>query len=317
MAVKVPNIKFYNGYEYPILGLGTWKSKPGEVTEAVKIAIDVGYRHFDCAHVYGNEEQVGEAISQKVKEGIVKREDLFITSKLWCTDHKKELVVPALKKTLENLGLEYLDLYLVHWPMGFKEGDEVFPLDGNMKMLPSDSHYTETWAGMEECVGLGLARSIGISNFNHKQIETLLKVAKINPVNNQIECHPYLNQQRLIDYCFERNITVTAYSPLGSPDRPSAQPDEPVLLEEPLLKSLGEKYKKTPAQILIRYQIERGIPVIPKSVTKSRIESNFDVFDFIISKEDMAALNGLDRNARMVKFDMTDNHKDYPFNEEF
>nr|BAN20209.1 aldo-keto reductase [Riptortus pedestris] len=315
MAPKVPSIKFYNGYEYPLLGLGTWKSQPGEVTEAVKAAIDIGYRHFDCAHVYGNEKEVGEALKQKIKEGAVKREELFITSKLWCNSHKKELVVPALKKTLENLGIEYIDLYLMHWPMGFQAGDNVFPVDAKGKVIPGETYFTEAWAGLEECVGLGLARSIGISNFNHKQIDELLKVAKINPVNNQIECHPYLNQQRLIDFCLERNITVTAYSPLGSPD--SIKSDDPVLLEDPVLKTLSEKYKKSPAQILIRYQIERGIPVIPKSVTKSRIQSNFEVFDFSISKEDMAILHGLNRNTRMVKFDMTDTHKDYPFYEDY
>lgn len=313
MSEKIPSIKFHNGYEYPILGLGTWNSKPGEVVAAVKDAIDVGYTHFDCAFVYGNEEQVGEALSAKIKEGVVNRSDLFITSKLWCTAHKKELVVDALKKTLSNLQLTYLDLYLVHWPMGFKEGDDLFPVDANGKILPSESYFTETWKGMEECVKQGLARSIGISNFNIKQIEDVLSVAEIKPANNQVECHPYLNQKELIDFCKEKDITITAYSPLGSPDRPSATPNDPVLLEDPTVKDLAKKYDKTPAQILIRYQIQRGIPVIPKSVTKSRIESNFKVFDFTISDDDMTKLNSLNRNYRMVNFDMCDQHKDYPF----
>ncbi|XP_014287922.1 aldo-keto reductase family 1 member B1 [Halyomorpha halys] len=310
---QIPSIKFNNGYDYPILGLGTWNSKPGEVVAAVKDAIDVGYRHFDCAFVYENEEQVGEAISAKIEGKVVSRSELFITSKLWCTAHKKELVVDALKKTLQNLRTTYLDLYLIHWPMGFKEGDNLFPVDKNGKILPSDSYFTETWKGMEECVKLGLAKSIGVSNFNTKQIEDVLSVAEIKPVNNQIECHPYLNQQKLIDFCKERNISITAYSPLGSPDRPSATPNDPVLLEDATIKDLAKKYDKTPAQVLIRYQIQRGIPVIPKSVTKSRIESNFKVFDFKISDEDMAKLNSLDRNCRMVNFDMCDQHKDYPF----
>nr|BAN20466.1 aldo-keto reductase [Riptortus pedestris] len=315
---KVPTIKFHNGLDYPLLGLGTWKSKPQEVCNAVKDAIDIGYRYIDCAHVYQNETEVGEALAEKIKEGVVKREDVFVTSKLWNIYHRKELVVPALKKTLENLKLEYIDLYLIHWPMSFKEGDELFPLGPDGKMLYGDGTYTDTWKGMEECVKLGLAKSIGLSNFNSKQIQDILDIAEIKPVNNQIECHPYLNQSKLIEFCKSKDITVTAYSPLGSPDRPMATPDDPVLLEEPKLKALSEKYNKSPAQILIKYQLQRNIGVIPKSVTKSRIQSNFEVFDFTISSEDMDILNSLNRpDGRMLLLKQHAANKDYPFNIEF
>ncbi|KAG0721132.1 1,5-anhydro-D-fructose reductase [Chionoecetes opilio] len=195
------------------------QSKPGEVTQAVKDAISCGYRHIDCALVYGNECEVGAAIKAKLEDGTVKREDLFITSKCWNTFHSKELVLPTLKESLGNLGLQYLDLYLIHWPMGYKEGVGRFPSDSNGKTIYSEVDYLETWLAMEEAFRSGLVKSIGVSNFNKKQIERVLKEGTIKPVTNQIECHPYLNQKKMVDFCRAKEICVTAYSPLGSPDR--------------------------------------------------------------------------------------------------
>ncbi|XP_067008631.2 aldo-keto reductase family 1 member B1 [Anabrus simplex] len=312
MSNKVPKVKFNNGLEVPILGLGTWKSKPGEVTQAVKDAIDVGYRHIDCALVYGNEPEVGQAIKTKIDEGVVKRDDLFITSKLWNTFHKPELVIPALKQSLSNLGLEYLDLYLIHWPMAYKEGDDLFP-EKDGKTLYSDADYVDTWKEMEKAVKMGLTKSIGVSNFNSAQIQRILDVAEIKPVTNQVECHPYLNQKQLMDFCKSKDITITAYSPLGSPDRPWAKPDDPQLMDDPKLKQVAEKYGKTPAQILLKYQIQRGNITIPKSVTKSRIEQNFKVFDFELSGEDMSYIDTFDCNGRVCHLNWIKDHKDYPF----
>ncbi|XP_014291815.1 aldo-keto reductase family 1 member B1 [Halyomorpha halys] len=317
MSAKVPVVKLNNNLDYPIIGLGTWKSKPDEVYQAVKDAIDIGYRHFDCAYLYENEKEVGAALSEKIKEGAVKREELFIVTKLWNTDHKKELVVPALKRSLELLNLEYVDLYLIHWPLALKEGVGLFPKDADGKTLFSDAGFIDTWKGMEECVKLGLTKSIGLSNFNHKQIQKVLDIAKIKPVNNQVECHPYFNQSKLIEFCSKNDITVTAYGPLGSPYRP-LRPGATTLLEDPVVKTLSEEYKKSPAQILIKYQIQRNVVVIPKTVTKSRIASNFDVFDFTISPEDMELLNSLNKpDGRYVLLDDCVGHPDYPFNEEF
>ncbi|XP_075989267.1 aldo-keto reductase 1B-like isoform X2 [Anticarsia gemmatalis] len=310
---RVPTIIFNNGQRYPQLGIGTWKSKPGEVTQAVKDAIDIGYRHIDCAFVYGNEKEVGEAITAKISDGTVKREDLFITSKLWNTFHRPDLVRGALQQTLDNLNLKYLDLYLIHWPQAYKEDGPLFPADEAGKILYSEVDYVDTWKAMEPLVGEGLVKSIGISNFNSKQIARLLETATIKPVTNQVECHPYLNQRRLKDFCESHGITITAYSPLGSPDRPWAKPGEPLLMEDPKIKAVADRLGKTPAQVLIRYQIDRGNIVIPKSVTKSRIASNFDVLDFKLSQEDVQLIDSFDCNGRLVPMTASVDHKFHPF----
>ncbi|KAJ3665099.1 hypothetical protein Zmor_000612 [Zophobas morio] len=310
---KVPEIKFNNGHTFPMFGLGTWKSKPGEVVQAVKDAIDIGYRHIDCAHLYGNEKEVGEAIKTKISEGVVKREDLYITSKLWCNSHRSDLVEPALKVTLKNLGLDYLDLYLIHWPVDFKAGPDLYPVDANDKFVFGNVDYVDVWKAMEEVNKKGLAKSIGISNFNKRQIERVLEKAAIVPATNQIECHPYLNQNKLIEFCKSKGITVTAYSPLGSPDRPWAKPDDPKLTEDPKIVQIAAKYKKSPAQVILRYQIQRGNITIPKSVNKSRLRENLDIFDFELSADDIAYLDTFDCNGRVCHFVEATGHPNHPF----
>jgi len=316
-ACKVPTVTLNNGLTMPILGLGTWQSKPGEVSAAVKHAIASGYRAIDGAFVYGNEKEVGEGVNAKIADGTVKREDLFITSKLWNTFHSKDAVVPALKNTLQLLGLDYIDLYLIHWPNGFQEGGSLFPADADGKNIYSDIDYTETWSSMEKCVELGLTKSIGVSNFNSKQIERVLSVATIKPANNQCECHPYLNQKKLIEFCKSKGITFTAYSPLGAPQRPWAKDDDERLLDDAKLKEVATKHGKSPAQILIKYQVQRGVICIPKSVTPARIEENFNIFDFELSCEDLAYIDTFDCNGRFLLLDWIKDHPHYPFNEEF
>lgn len=318
MTPQVPTVKFNDGQEIPVFGLGTWKSKPGEVTQAVKDAIDLGYRHIDCAYIYGNEKEVGEAIKAKIAEGVVKREDLFITSKLWNTFHKPDLVESALKETLNNLGVDYVNLYLIHWPLGYKEGGAVFPTDEQGKLVFSDVDYVDTWKALEAVSRKGLTKSIGLSNFNKRQIERVLEIATIKPANLQIECHPYLNQRKLIDFCKSKDISVTGYSPLGSPDRPWAKPEDPQLLSDPKLITLAEAHKKTTAQILLRYQVQRGVITIPKSVTRTRIAQNFDIWDFQLTPKDMQYLDSLDCNGRFCPMTGGKGHKHHPFeNDEF
>ncbi|CAG9864604.1 unnamed protein product [Phyllotreta striolata] len=317
--MAAPTVKLNNGREIPVFGLGTWKSKPGEVTQAVKDAIDAGYRHIDCAHYYENEAEVGVAIRDKISSGVVKREDLFVTSKLWSTFLRPDLVEGSLRTSLKNLGLEYLDLYLIHWPCALKEGGAFLPKRPDHEVLSifSDVDYVDTWKAMEDVAKKGLAKSIGVSNFSKRQLERILEIATIKPVNNQIECHPYLNQKKLIAFCKSKNIAVTAYSPLGSPDRPWAKPGDPILTEDPKIKQIAAKYKKSSAQVILRYLLQNGVIPIPKSVNKDRIKQNINIFDFDLSTEDVATMDTFDCNGRVCWFVEAVGHPHYPFNDEY
>ncbi|XP_014204976.1 1,5-anhydro-D-fructose reductase-like [Copidosoma floridanum] len=307
----LPTVTFSNGHKMPMFGLGTYLSQPGEVEEAVKYAIDTGYRHIDTASFYGNEKEVGIAIREKIKEGVITRDDVFVTTKLWSNAHKESQVVPTCKKSLDNLGLEFIDLYLIHWPFAFKEGEELLPRDASGKLQLSDTDYIDTWKGMEECKRLGLARSIGISNFNSEQITRILTAATIKPVNNQIEMSLNVNQEPLIEFCKKHDITVTGYSPLGRPGNRYGVKNS---WDHATIQSLSKKYSKTPAQIACRYVFQMGAAPIPKSITKERIKENFNIFDFALTDEEIKSIQSISTGERVAEMKEAKESIHYPFN---
>uniref|UniRef100_A0A7S3LIT8 NADP-dependent oxidoreductase domain-containing protein n=1 Tax=Aplanochytrium stocchinoi TaxID=215587 RepID=A0A7S3LIT8_9STRA len=280
------------GTKIPNIGLGTWLSDPGKVYEATKEAINCGYRHIDEAWIYKNEDEVGKALKDKFEDGTVKREDMFITSKLWNCFHRPELVEEGCKESLRQLGLEYLDLFLIHFPVSFIPGCE----EATKSEQVEEIQLKDTWAAMEKLVDQGLVKNIGVSNFEIEHIKQIQAVATKPIAANQFETQPYYQRKELVDYCQDAGIVVIAHTSLGSPSNVMSKHHKcPPLMEDPVVKKLAEKYEKQPANILLRWGIQRGTVVIPKSVTPSRILSNSDIFSFQLSSEEMDSLNALDK----------------------
>ena len=292
---------FRNNDEMPSLGLGTWKSEPGEVYAAVKTAIEEGYRHIDCAPVYANEKEVGQAIADCMAEDTVSRDELWITSKLWNNAHAKADVVPALKQTLRDLQLDYLDLYLIHWAVASKK-EVIFPQTATDLVSLNDIPLTETWKGMEEAVQAGLTKHIGVSNFGMENINKILANSSIKPEMNQVECHPYHPQNELFTFCREHGIHLTAYSPLGSFDRPDVfkAENEPNILKDSTIGAIARSNNVSAAQILISWALHRGTSVIPKSVNANRIAENLQAELVILSEDDMSAINHIGKDYQYV-----------------
>lgn len=262
------NIKLQNGINIPVIGLGTWKSKDYEAYEAVLKALEIGYRHIDTASIYGNEHMVGQAI----KDSKIPREDIFITTKLWNSDQGYEETLQAFEKSLEKLQVTYIDLYLIHW---FK---------GHEKSL-------NTWRALEKLYKENKIKAIGVSNFNVHHMDYLMKYAEISPMINQVETHIELPNHYLQAYCESKGIVLEAYAPLMSSDIQT-------LLSKEVLKKIASKYNKSIPQIAIRWLIQRGIVVLPKSINPKRIEENFDVFDFSLSEEEIIEINTLETGRK-------------------
>ena len=292
-------LTFRNGDKIDAIGLGTWKSAPGEVYKAVREAIKIGYRHIDCAWIYKNEAEIGEAFSDSFKAGDVNREDLFITSKLWNTFHHPDDVEVNIQQTLKDLQLDYLDLYLMHWPVAVKKGVG-FPQSGEDFISLKEIPLVDTWRAMEKLKQKGLAKHIGVSNFNIPKIQGLIDAGASVPEMNQVESHPLLAQNDLFDFCNKYEILYTAYSPLGSRDRPGKTGEEPDMFEIPRIKAIAERHGVHPAQILIKWAEARGTCVIPKSVNPARLKANLEAANIPLTEAEMSELNMLDMGYRFI-----------------
>lgn len=258
----------HNGVKMPWFGLGVFKVKEGsEVIDAVKAAIKNGYKSIDTAAIYQNEEGVGQAI----KESGISRDELFVTSKVWNSDQGYDSTLQAYETSLQKLGLDYLDLYLIHWP-------------GQDK-----AQFKETWKALEKLYKEGRVRAIGVSNFHVHHLEDLLADAEIKPMVNQVEYHPHLAQLELRDYCKQQGIQLEAWSPLKQGQ----------LLDEPTIVEIAEKHKKSPAQIILRWDLQNEVVTIPKSIKEHRIIENANIFDFELTQEDMDRINSLNKNERV------------------
>lgn len=257
-----------NGVKIPAVGVGVFRVEDHKVAyDMIRTALKVGYRHIDTAMIYGNEDAVGKAI----KDSGIDRKDIFLTTKLWNDDQRSGKVQEAIDKSLERLGMDYVDLYLVHWPV--------------------KGTYVSVWKKMEEVYKSGKAKAIGVSNYNPHHLDDLLKEAEIIPVVNQIECYPYFSQEDVIAYCLKKDIRPEAWGPLGA-----GQSD---ILSNPVIAKIADEHQKTPAQIVLKWNVERGVVVIPKSVHEKRLMENINIFDFSLSEEEMKQINALNKNKRL------------------
>ena len=303
----VPKKKLYTGAEMPAIGLGTFgsdKYNDKQIGEAVKSAAAFGYRHFDCASVYGNEARIGEAFKSIMQSGI-KREELWITSKLWNDMHKPDDVIKSCKQTLADLQLDYLDLYLVHWPFPnfHAPGCDVSSRSADARPY-IHANYMKTWRAMEQLVNMGLVKHIGTSNMTIPKMELLLKDALIKPVVNEMEIHPHFQQPELFEYLVKKGIQPIGFSPLGSPSRPDRDKtaDDTVDMEDPVILKAAENHGVHPASICLKWAVQRGQVTIPFSIKAYQYEGNIkSIMEDPLTKEEMTAISKIDKNCRLIK----------------
>ena len=303
---KVPKKKLYNGSEIPVVGLGTFGSdnyNANTIAHAVKEAVRLGYRHIDCAAVYGNEKEIGQAIKELIDEGTVTREELWITSKVWNDSHDR--VIAACEQSLSDLGLDYLDLYLVHWPFPnhHAKGVTVDSRDSNAKPYIHED-YMKVWRDMESLVDAGKVRNIGTSNMTIPKMELLLRDCRIKPVVNEMEMHPHFQQPELFEYLKKHGIAAIGFCPIGSPNRPERDktPDDTVPIEDPVIAKIAEAHNVHPAVICIKWAAQNGQIPIPFSVKPEKFMSNLRcVTEDPLTDEEMAAIKNQDKNCRFIK----------------
>jgi D-xylose reductase len=305
----IPTLKLATGTEMPVVGLGLWKIDKPVVPAMVEQAIAAGYRHLDCACDYGNEAEVGQGLRTAISSGACRREDLWVTSKLWNTDHRRQHVRPAVERSLRDLGLDYLDLYLVHFPIAleyvppevrYPAGWLADPNRPERGMQGVNVPQIETWRAMEELVAAGLVRNIGICNFNCALLRDLLSQASIRPAVLQVELHPRLAQEKLLRFCRQEGIAVTGFSPLGSLSYVSlgmAGQDDSVLAQG-CVQQAAQRHRKTPAQVVLRWGVQRGTAIVPKTSQAQRLVENLAIFDFELLEDEMQAISALDCNRR-------------------
>ncbi|KAF4752114.1 hypothetical protein FOZ63_024407 [Perkinsus olseni] len=290
----------------PLIGLGTYLTPDDVAPTAVVAGIKAGYRYIDTAFLYENHRGVGEGINKAIKEGIVTREELFVTTKLWMIHYRPDLVRPVVEQCLKELNLDYVDQMLMHYPCPLathdpaKDPNWMWPRNekGQLDAMPS-LKLIDTWRELEKCVDDGLVRSIGVSNFDTNEIDEILAMCRIKPVVNQIEVHPYFPQWRMLDYCKKHDIHVVAYAPLGSPaNMPQDGSAKQDILEHPDIVAIAKAHNKSPAQVVERWNIQRGVIVIPKSTKPARVIENFQVFDFELSDAEMERIKDIARDPK-------------------
>jgi alcohol dehydrogenase (NADP+) len=297
-------LQFSNNDKMPALGLGTWKSAKGEIYQTVRKAIEIGYRHFDCALIYGNEQEIGQAISDAMYNKEVSRNELWMTSKLWNNRHKKADIQATIDITLNNLKLEYLDLYLIHWPVALI--NEVnYPQNGSEMVDLKHIPLSETWQGMIDLKDKQWAKHIGVSNFSIKKINQLIADTGVCPEALQLELHPFLQQKKVLDFANANRVVLTGYCPLGSADRPANRitEGEPKLFENKTILDIAHDKGISPAQVMLAWAVNRGTSVIPKSVNPHRLKENLEAADMGLSSSEMQKMNDLDQHYRYIKGD--------------